>query len=70
MAASDVSSRLDFLEIDGNNTLDGMNVDEILEATIEEGTGEEGVNGERDARPNPRIYRRLPTNLYEERRSS
>ena len=65
MAASDVSSRLSSFEIDGHDIPDSINVDEIVEATIEEATREAESGYEQPGGRYQQNLQDLPRDLYE-----
>ena len=59
MASSDLSADLSSLEADRDESPDGRNVDEILEATIEEATNSDGTPED----PKDHLHDRGPENL-------
>ena len=65
MATSEISARLSSLEADEDEDADGRNVDEILEATVEQLENQEGSDEEQLRELlNNRNLDKLPTEMY------
>jgi len=65
MATSDLSADLSSLEADRYESPDGRNVDEILEATIEDATNSDGTTEESKEYLHGRGPENLPIDLYD-----
>ena len=64
MATSELSADLGYLEVNGSDGHDGMNVDEVLEAAVDEAANSQRFNEERREYLQARNLENIPANVY------